>query len=39
MTIKKEFDYNILKINYNKIISANHHQVNAILYILQNDQK
>ena len=39
MIIKKVFDYNDLKINNDKIISTNHHQINAIMHIMRNDQK
>ena len=37
--IKEKFDYNFLKINDDGIISTNHHQINAILRIIKNDQK
>ena len=36
---KKEFNHNILKINENDIISANHHQINATLRIIKNEKK
>ena len=39
MTIKEKFDHNVLKINDDEIISANHHQINATLRIIRDDQK
>ena len=39
MTIKKKFDHNILKINDDEIISANHHQINTTLRIIRDDQE
>ena len=36
---KKEFNHNILKINEDDIISANHHQINATLRIIKNEEK
>ena len=39
MIIKKKFDHNVTKINDDGTISANHHQVNATLRIIKNDQK
>ena len=39
MIIKKKFDYNILKINDDEIISTNHHQINATLRIIRNNQE
>ena len=39
ITIKEKFDHNVLKINNNEIISANHHQINATLRIIKDDQK
>ena len=39
MKSKKEFNHNILKINENGIISANHHQINATLRIIRNEEK
>ena len=35
----KRFDHNVLKINDDKIISIDHHQINATLHIIKNDQK
>ena len=39
MTIKEKFDHNVLKINDDEIISANHHQINATLRIIKDDQE
>ena len=39
MKSKKKFNHNILKINENDIISANHHQINAILRIIKDEKK
>ena len=39
MKNKKEFNHNILKINEDDIISANHHQINAILRIIRDEEK
>ena len=39
MIIKKIFDHNILKINNDEIISTNHHQINAIMHIIKDNQK
>ena len=39
MIIKNKFDHNVLKINDDKIISTNHHQINAILHIIKYDQR
>ena len=39
MKNKKKFNHNILKINEDDIISANHHQINAILRIIKNEEE
>ena len=39
MKSKKKFNHNILKINEDGIISANHHQINATLRIIKNEKK
>ena len=36
---QKKFDYSVLKINDDGIISANHHQINATLCSIKDDQK
>ena len=39
MKSKKEFNHNILKINEDGIISTNHHQINATLRIIRDEEK
>ena len=39
MKNKKKFNHNILKINENGIISANHHQINTILCIIKDEEE
>ena len=39
MKSKKEFNHSILKINEDDIISANHHQINATLRIIKDEEK
>jgi len=36
---KKLFNYNILKVNKNKLLLVNKHKLNAILQILRNNKK